>query len=496
YRSDKDVIDISSQGKLFLENVSANDQKVSEMNMQLAVLDEVERYVRSKDALAEIAPSALVVNDPLLSQRLEKLYQAEMEYEKLKQNTAPNNPLLISVTNQIDRIKPGVLESIRNQKKSLEAGKNNLNTTNGKYNTLLQTVPQKERELIEFSRAQALKSNLYNYLSQKREEAALSHSSIIPNSRIVDNAEASLDPVSPDYKIIFLVAIAFAFALFIGIIALREMLTSTILYSQEIEKLTTTPIIAEIPYGKRKYPLVISEGETTFIAEQFRKLRTSLGYLSIGGRRKKILITSVIPGEGKSFVAANLGLSLAMTGKKVILLEFDMVNPVLGEKFGMETEKGMSAYLSGLAEPEEVIKRSEVNENLFIVPAGELPSNPSELIMNNRTEKLLAYAEGIFDYVIVDTAPVALRSDAYVLSKLCDATLYVIRHKRTPKKSVELIDENNKINELKNMAIVFNGVRSKGFSKNNYGYGFNNKYGVKKKKKKQKRKDVEDIIGL
>ncbi|MES1219121.1 MAG: Wzz/FepE/Etk N-terminal domain-containing protein, partial [Bacteroidota bacterium] len=150
YRSDKDVIDIGSQGKLFLENVSANDQKVSEMNMQLAVLDEVEKYVRSKDALSEIAPSALVVNDPLLSQRLEKLYLAEMEYEKLKQNTAPNNPLLISVTNQIDRIKPGVLESIRNQKKSLEAGKNNLNTTNGKYNTLLQTVPQKERELIEF----------------------------------------------------------------------------------------------------------------------------------------------------------------------------------------------------------------------------------------------------------------------------------------------------------------------------------------------------------
>ncbi len=483
YRADKDVIDISSQGKLFLENVSANDQKVSDLNMQLAILDEVESYVLSKDAKGDLAPSTLIVNDPLLSKRLENLYTAELEYDKLRKNTAENNQLLVSVVTQIDRLKSGVIESIRNQKKSLEAGKNNLLSTNSKYNELLQTVPKKERDLIEFNRAQSLKSNLYNYLSQKREETALSHSSLIPNSRIIDKAETGLEPVSPDKKIIYIAAVGLAFVLFIGLVSLKNLFNSTISYSKEIQNFTSVPVIAEIPNGKRKRPLVISEGETTFIAEQFRKLRTSLNYLGMGGRRKKILVASAIPGEGKSFVAANLGLSLSMAGKKVIVLEFDMVNPVLADKFSLEVDKGMASYLAGEAEPEEVIKRTEISENLFIVPAGDPPANPSELILNNYTEKLLDYAANLFDYVIVDCAPVALRSDAYVLSKFCDATLYIIRHKRTPRKSVKLIDENNKINELKNMAIVFNGVKSKKFSKSNYGYGYNNKYGKKKRKK-------------
>ncbi|MGC4036279.1 MAG: polysaccharide biosynthesis tyrosine autokinase [Chitinophagaceae bacterium] len=490
YRSDQNAVDISSQGKLFLENVSANDQKVSEMNMQLAVLDEVEKYVQSKDLSSEIAPSALVVNDPLLAKRLDALYAAQAEYEKLKKNTAENNQLIVSIVSQIERIKPSILESIRNQKKSLEAGKNNLLSTNSKYNSMLQAVPQKERDLIEFSRAQTLKSNLYNYLAQKREETALSHSSIIPNSRLVDQAEASFEPVSPDKKSIYVVAVGLAFALFIGCMALVGLFNSTLSYVQEIEKFTTVPVIAEIPNGKRKKPLVISEGETTFIAEQFRKLRTSLGYLGIAGKRKKILVTSAIPGEGKSFISANLGLSLAMAGKKVIILEFDMVNPVLADKFDVSIDRGMESYLSGEAEPEEVIRRTAVSENLFILPAGDTPTNPSELILSGLTEKLLEYAENIFDYVIVDTAPVALRSDAYVLSKFCDATLYIVRHKRTPLKSVKLIDDNNKINELTNMAIVFNGVRSKKFSKSSYGYGYNNKYG-----KNRKRKNLTRVAG-
>ena len=484
YKSARDAIDIGSQGQLFLQNVSENDQKVSEVNMQLAVLDQIEKYVSSKNNDAEIVPSSLLVSDPVLNERLEKLHQAELEYEKLRKNTAENNPLIVSVTNQIEKLRPGILENIRNQKTSLEAGKNNLTATNEKYNKILQAVPQKEKDLIEISREQTLKTNLYNYLAQKKEETALSNSSIISDSRIVDNAEAGLDPVSPNAMIAYAGAGGIAMIIFVGLIMIRELLNKTVLYRYDIESLTSAPVIAEIPYGKKKIPLVIAEGETSFVAEQFRKLRTSLAYLGINNRRKTILVTSVIPGEGKSFIAANLGLSLALAGKKVIILEFDLVNPVLGDKFGLEVRHGVASYLFGTTEPEEIIKRTEACENLFIIPAGTLPPNPSELIMSNRTESLLNYAANIFDYVIVDTAPVGLRSDAYVLSKYCDGTLYVIRHKKTPKKSVKRIDENNKINELKNMAIVFNGVTPKGFSRNNYGYGYDYKYKDNKKKKK------------
>jgi len=485
YKSSKDAINIGSQGQLFLENVSDNDRKASEVNMQLAVLDQVEKYVSSKTDNSEIVPSTLLVNDKLLAQRLDKLSQAEMEYEKLRKNTGENNPIAVSITNQIDRLRSGILESIKNQKASLQAGVANINSTNEKYNKILQAVPQKERELIEISREQTLKTTLYNYLAQKREEAALSNSSIISESRVVDNAQAGFEPVSPNNIIIYAAAVGVAIILFIGLIILREVLNRTVLYRQDIESHTNIPVVAEIPYRKGKKPLVVGAGETSFVAEQFRKLRTSLAYLGINEKRKVILVTSVIPGEGKSFITANLGLSLAMADKKVLILEFDLVNPVLGEKFGIESQQGVASYLFGNTEPEEIIKRTEACENLFIIPAGYLPPNPSELIMSERTQKLLQYAKNIFDYVIVDTAPVGLRSDAYVISKYCDASLYVIRHKKTPKKSVKRIDENNKINKLKNMAIVFNAVTPKGFSSNNYdGYGYDYKYSNKKKRKR------------
>jgi tyrosine-protein kinase Etk/Wzc len=492
YRSDQNAIDISSQGRFVLNNLSANDQKVSEVDMQLAVLDQIEAYVSSKNQKAEIIPSTLLVSDQLLNQRLEKLYQAELEYDKLKNTVAENNPLLVSVTNQIEHLKPGILESVKNQKMNLVAGKNNLNQTSSKYYSELQAIPKKERDLIEISREQAVKTNLYNFLLQKREDARLSHSSVLPDNFIVDKAEAGLEPIAPKKILFYAIAAFLALAIFVGLITLSETFQSTILYRQEIEKLTTTPIVAEIPYEKSKDPIVIADGKTNFVAEQFRKLRSSLGYLGITGKRKKILITSVIPGEGKSFIAANLATSIALADKKVLLLEFDLINPGLLIKFGMEADKGLSEFLGGLAEKEEIIKQTPVSENLFIIGAGkELPTNPSELILNSHTAELLEYAEAIFDYIVIDSPPVGLRSDAFNLSKLCDATLYVMRHKVTPKKSVQHIDKVNKVNELKNMAIVFNGVKPKGFTKSNYGYGYEYKY--KQKKIKAKKTRLNDL---
>ena len=173
------------------------------------------------------------------------------------------------------------------------------------------------------------------------------------------------------------------------------------------------------------------------------------------------------------------------------MLEFDLSDPTLSEKLNVSAKKGLTGYLTGQAEPEEIIFRTSVQENLFIIPAGGLPENPSELIMSEKVPELLQYLTDIFDYIIIDTAPVGLLSDAYVLSAYCDATLYVVRHRHTRKVSIQRLDENNKINELKNMAIVFNGVRARGFNKNGYGYGYG--YGYIHKEKKIKKKRIEKV---
>ncbi|HYM92526.1 MAG TPA: polysaccharide biosynthesis tyrosine autokinase, partial [Chitinophagaceae bacterium] len=485
YKSNRGAIDISSQATSFLQNVSANDQKMGDVNLQLSVLNQIESYVKAKQDKGNLLPSTVGITDPQLPQLLNKLYDLQLQYETLKKTTGENNPIMVSINDQIEKIRPGILDNIRNQKESLQASINSLNSTNNQYSSVLQTIPQKERDLVDISREQNIKSNIYNFLLQKREETSLSLLSSIPDSRVVDMAQSSLTPVSPKTKLIYAIAVFLAFALALGIITANEFFGRTILFRHEIESYTSIPVIGEIVYEKSKNPLVIGNGKRTFIAEQFRSLRTSLPYIGLKADKKRLQVTSSVSGEGKSFVVANLGIGLAMTGKKVVVIEFDLSDPTLCEKLNAEiANKGLTDYLTGQAEPEEIIQKTSIHENLYIVPAGWLPENPSEMILSNKVPELMQYLSGIFDYIIIDTAPVGLLSDAYVLSSYCDATLYVVRHKHTRKASIQRLDENNRINELKNMAIIFNAVKSRGFGKYGYGYGYGYIYKEKKKKRK------------
>ncbi|RYE57840.1 MAG: polysaccharide biosynthesis tyrosine autokinase [Sphingobacteriales bacterium] len=490
YRAKRGAIDLSSQGKLFLENVSQNDQKLSDVNMKLAVLSQVEQYVTSNHMRGGLVPSTLGIDDPLLTSLLEKLYNTELQYEKLRATTGENNPELTSLADQIQKIKPGVVENVRSQRRGLEATKANLYTTNGVYNKMLSALPQQERDLVEISREQNIKSAIYSFLLQKREETALSHSATVSDSRVVDKAESSFKPIGIGNKFYYGIALIVALGVGAAIIFLRENLNGKVLFRHEIEAVTNFPIIGEMVAVKKGMPVLFKQHKNSVEAEQFRLLRTSLAYLGINTKGKKILVTSTLSGEGKSYVAANLALSLALGGKRVALAEFDLSNPTLCEKLGIPESKGIADYLIGEAEPDEIIVQTHDHENLFLLPAGNLPQNPSELILKERTAAILHYLQGKFDCIIVDSAPVGLLSDGYVLAKHCDATLYVVRHGYTPKKLLERLEQNNKVNELKNIALVFNGVRSRGFIQNKYGYGYG--YGYVYDQKREKRvKDRE-----
>lgn len=483
YKSNRGAIDISTQGANFLQNVSANDQKISDVNLQLSVLDQIEGFVKTKDNSGNV-PSTIGISDPMLPQLLGKLYDDQLQYEKLKRTNGENNPAVLSIKDEIEKIKPSIMENIHSQQENLKASKDNLSSTNNKYSSMLETIPEKERDLVEISREHNIKSNSYNFLLQKQEETSLSLLTSGGGSRIIDKAQTSAGPVSPKKKLIYLGALFLAFGLALGLITVSEMFKRTILYRKEIESFTSIPVIGEIIYEKSKEPLVIGNGKRTFIAEQFRNLRTTLPYIGLNGDRKKLQVTSTVSGEGKSFIVANLAVGLALAGKKVVVLELDLSNPTLADKLNVtEINKGLTDYLTGDTDPKDIILQTPVHENLFIMPAGWLPENPSELIMSEKVPQLFKYLSEKFDYIIVDTAPVGLLSDAYVLSPYCDATLYVVRHKHTRKVSIQRLDASNKINELKNMAIVFNGVRSRGFGNNGYGYGYGYGYIHKEKRK-------------
>lgn len=471
FKSNNKITDISSQGQIFLQTVSVNDQKISDINMQLAVLDQVEAYVKSKGTTGGIVPATMGINDPILSNLLQKLTELELQYTQLKTLVPENNPQLISVVDGMEKLRPGIMENIQNQRRSMIAGREDLISTNERYTSMLRGIPRKEMELLGITRQQAIKSGIYTFLLQKREETMLSFASTVADSRIIDHAESSDIPVSPKKKIIFLGAILGSIILGVGMVYLKDLLTQSIQGKSELEKYTAIPVLGEIVYDRSKTPIVISEGKRSFVAEQFRHLRTSLSYLGIDENHKKVLITSSISGEGKSFVVTNMGITLSLMNKKVAVLEFDLRKPKLSEQFKLPRNTGITSFLIGKKQPEEIIFETSFS-NLFFLPSGPIPPNPSELISNGRLNILLDYLQKNFDYILIDSAPVNPVTDSFILSKLSDVTLFIVRHDFTPKLMLQKLERLFRTDKLKNPAIIYNGVKGKGLVGNRYGYGY------------------------
>ncbi|HVZ55137.1 MAG TPA: polysaccharide biosynthesis tyrosine autokinase [Chitinophagaceae bacterium] len=486
YKSSRGIVNLSQQGSQYLQSVGDNDKKLTDINTQLTVLDEVEKQISNGGSMASIVPSSLGINDQILSSQLEKLYTAEIQYEKLKQTTGENSPILTSVTSEIERMRPDIMTRIQSQRRSLEAQKNNLASTNSTYTSMLQTIPEQEKELVEISRQQSIKNEVYQFLLQKREETALARASTISESRVLDPAETSPDPVSPKKMFIYLIAVILAMGIGIGYVSMREFMTNKIMFRSDIEELTTVPVVGEITAISKGNIFVKNSKKIarTALVEQFRQLRMGLGLYSKQTQKRKILVTSSIGGEGKSFVSGNLAKSLASSGKKVVLIDFDMRNPKTTGLFKLENKFGIKEYLEESREPEEIIHATDT-DHLFVIPAGEIAVNPTELLLGARLGELFEYLENNFDYIIADTAPVQPVTDAYIISEYIDATIFVVRHRYTPKVMVQMLDDNNKIKALNNLNIVFNGVKSRGFFGSTgfgYGYGYGYEYGYGERK--------------
>lgn len=486
FKSAGGAADISIQGINYLKNVSDNDQKLGELNMKLSVINQVEQSVANKQSGEMLAPSTLGLDDGLTAM-LNQLRTKQMEYQSLKKTVGENNPALTALADQINKLQPTILENIQNTKQSLISSRQSVSATSGGYNSLLSSIPQKEQRLLQISREHQTKANQYQFLLQKKQEAEMTIESVVSNTRIVDSALASKYPVSPNKKMIYILAVMGAIGFCVGLITVKDSFTGKIKYRNEIEKMTQIPIIGEIAYEKTSSSLVIEKGTRSFVAEEFRKLRISLSFLGIDSSHKKLLLTSSISGEGKSFVAVNLAVSLSLTGKKVVLVDLDLNNPTLSKKLNVDFEDGVTEFLTDEKKPEDIVNKIDAFENLYFISAGGLPENPTELLANGKIKSLIDYLDNNFDMVIIDTSPAVLVTDAYILSGMCDATLYVIRHNYTPKVLIKRIDENNQINTIKNPAIVFNGVKTRGVFKNNYGYGYDYVYGNKERGSKTKK---------
>lgn len=470
FRSAKGVIDLSEQGHIYLQNVSENNRSIADLNTQLAVLDQVERYINAPNSHNGIVPTTLGINDPVLSQLLQRLNELELQLSNLKSTTGGNNPLVVSVETEIQKIRPNIQNIVNNQRARLNASRNILTTTTNQFNSSISTIPEQERELLEISRQQAVKKDLYSFLLQRREEAALSNASSIADNRIIDWANASTAKESSNKMILLLGSIIGAFALTIAYIVYRESLNKSIQFRTELEKLTAIPVISEIVYAPYEKGLPFKT-PVPVLEEQFHQLETTLNLFSGVAKGKKILITSSLPAEGKSFISSHLAVSLAMAQKRVILVDFHLKHPQLNNIFSLSGGKGVGNFLEGQLPLTSLIQKTAYNF-LDVLPAGSSMQPPIALLVQNKLNELFTQLEKEYDYIIIDSPPVELASDAYLLSSFCDITLFVIRYNKTPKLMIRKMDDNSRLMQIHGLNIIFNGLKGRGILKQYYGLGF------------------------
>ena len=466
FRSSQGLTDISSQSQVYLENVQSNDRALNEVNVQLNVIQGIERYVNSARNSNNV-PSTLGIEDPALNSSITQLAQLQLERQRLIATTPEGSPLFDPIDRQIQTTKALLRESIRNVKSCLLAKKQELQAFNSRFESSIRDIPGQERQYVGMKRQQGVKEGLYVYLLQKREELALSYASTISDARIVDQAYLGFVK-TPKAPLIYSMAFLLGLVLPASFMYAREKVHYRITNRKEIEDVIGNPILGEISYENTKSPIVALDRSNFLIGEEFRALRTNLHFLHEKKQSSRVtLFTSSISGEGKTFVSSNLALTLAASSRKTVLLELDLRKPKVSKMFNLpQAHPGISNFLNGGSSIEDIIQPSGIHPNLDIVGSGPFPSNPSELLEQPGVDELFQWLRANYDDILVDTPPINLVTDAMILSRVADVTLYIVQQGYTYKSLLPYIKKLFVEQNFPKMKVVFNGIEN-----GRYGYG-------------------------
>ncbi len=385
--------------------------------------------------------------------------------------TPPGNQVIRDIEAAIEKISNDMLANLRNVRQTYVVALNDLERKSTRSTADIRSIPRKERELLERTRQQNIMQELYSYLLQKKLETSIASASTISNIKVVEPAASSGSPVQPNRKTSYMLAMFFGLVIPVGIIFLLEYLNDKVKTKSDIQQITDVPILGEIGHAQNSTTLVVTKNNRKFLAEQFRIVRSNLQYILPKVDKPVLLITSSFSGEGKSFVSTNLGAVLALSGKRTIILEFDIRKPKIMKGLGLNERKGLTNYIIGNVELEDVIHPVPDVENLFVIPCGPVPPNPAEMLLNERVKLLFDLLRKKFDTVIIDTAPVGLVSDGITLGQHSDASIYIVRHNYTLKKQIQLIDEIYSQSKLPHLSIIINDIKASSGFGGYYGYG-------------------------
>lgn len=468
YKQANKLTDIKAESEQFIKQNGDFEKMRLDIATQINLVQFVDQYIRKEGNQYGIVPNIGLKDESLLSV-LKEYNTILFQRERLIRTTSAENPTIIDLDRQIRAMRQAIFASIESSRRGLLITQQNLDRQNNINESRIESVPRQEREYIEIKRQQELKAALYTYLLQKREENSLTLAITVPAARIIETPIPDEEPASKGTS--FFLGIAFLIGLILPVILIvvKEMLSVHISEKSQFERMTDVSILGELPDYKGEDPVVVRPGNREPIAEMYRLLRTNLQFILHDKHKKVINVTSTEPGEGKSTFTINLAMTLALTGKKVLMIGLDIRKPALAEYINIKENQGITSYLSGHIEDHtKLIQESKIHENLHILPAGTVPPNPNELLLKDSLDELFDTLRKEYDYIVVDTAPVGLVSDTFLLDRVADATLYIFRLNYSHKNNINIINDIDKKKKLKNMYIALKGCD---LSLNPYGYG-------------------------
>lgn len=466
------------QSLLYFNELSESNKQITEQTVRLKVVDYLIRYITDKKNVYRLVPSTLGIEEPSLLQQIAEFNKLQLERETALKTTTEANPMIVSLNTGIDKIRADMLENLNNVRHTYLVALDDLKRKSTGANSEISTIPGKEKQLLEITRQQKILQELFSFLLQKKLETSISSASTISNIRVLEPAVASGDPVSPNRKGLYTLALMLGIALPASIILLKEYLNDKVKSKEDVEKLTSTPVVGEVSHADEGGALVVTKNNRQYIAEQFRIIRSNFQYILPKTEKPVILVTSSFSGEGKSFVSTNLGAVLAISGKRTVVLEFDIRKPKIMEGLGLNERKGITNFIVGSLSLTEIVYSVPGQDNLYVIPCGPVPPNPAEMLLDEKVDLLFRELRQQFDAIIIDSAPVGLVSDAITLGKHASACVYIVRHNYTFKKQVKLIDDLYNSQKLPHLSIIINDITASGgygyygYGSRSYGYGY------------------------
>ena len=469
------ITDLSSEAQIALTGNAEYEKKRVENQTQINLVMDLQRYMQGNEY--EVLPSNIGLQDAASAGAIDRYNEMLVERKRLLRTSTENNPTIINLDTSIRAMRSNVQATLDATLKGLQITKEDLAREANRYSRRINDAPTQERQFVSIARQQEIKAGLYLMLLQKREENAITLAATANNAKIIDEALADDNPVSPKKMMVYLAALLLGVGLPVGIIYLIGLTKFKIEGRADVEKLTSLPVLGDIPLADEKSgSIAVFENQNDLMSETFRNVRTNLQFMLENGKNV-ILVTSTISGEGKSFVSSNLAISLSLLGKRVVIVGLDIRKPGLNKVFNLSRkEYGITQFLTNpTVNLMDLVQPSDINKNLFILPGGAVPPNPTELLARDGLDKAIETLKKNFDYVILDTAPVGMVTDTLLIGRVADLSVYVCRADYTRKAEFTLINELSENKKLSNLCIAINGLD---LQKKKYGYYYGyGKYG-------------------